>query len=248
MDFKSWMGGMGIKGFSALLALVLIFAASFYFVNAVPQGASVQGTPSVDAGPTKSPYGRNDSGGRIITANFNLEQQNGGWKAYVGNVSGSYVLQNAVNESIYEWPLSSVAGELYVSRDGSLTFGSVTCANQATMDADHVILGMAASNDDSINKTFNSTTHTPFNVGTTPLSGCPSTALWVNDTVQTQGASATWQEVLLNVSGSLVYASILNNDRSGFTNTTTYDFQAIVAENRTDSAGHTYYFYLELGT
>ena len=234
----------------AVLALVfgLVLASYSYLADALPQGATL-GTPSVDTGPTVVPDSLTNPGGRIITVDLSLEQQNGGWKAYIGNVSGLYVLQNAVGDSIYEWPLSLVQGEVYISRNASINFSSISCAGTSVITAENTFFGYAGADDDAINKTFNSTAHRTFDVGPTniPANTCPATALWVNDTQQGQSSSAIWQEVLLNDSSNrLVYASLMNNDRSGF-DTATYDFQAIIADNRSSVSGTTYYFYVELG-
>lgn len=237
-----------------LCLVVLICWLSLYFVKAAePQGATIVGTPSVDTGPNRTPNNRSDLGGRIITLNLNLEQQDFGWKAYVGNVTGTYILQNSNNKSIYEWPLgTSITGEVYISRNSSVnwTVGAITCASNDEMITEQGIFGMSNSATDNINNTFNSTNHTSFNVGSNGINQntCRAIALWVNDSVQTPSPSAVFQEVTLHDGGNLVYASLINNDQTGFDNTTRYDFQAIIAENRTAQSGTMYYFYLELGS
>lgn len=234
-------------------ATIIIFSGlSFYLANALPQGATISGTPTVDAGPNQTAGSRQDLGGRIITLNLNLEQQDTSWKAYVGNVSGMYVLKNSNNYSIYEWPLgATITGEIYTSRNNSVNFttGAITCANNSEMVSEQGFLGMNNSAVDNINNTFNSTSHAAFSVGYNNIlqNNCSSIALWVNDTQQAPSSTAIFQEVTLHDGVSLVYASLINNDQRGFDNTTTFDFQAIVAENRSSSTGTSYYFYLELG-
>lgn len=233
--------------------IVLLGGLSFYLANAAPEGASIVGSPSVDTGPNKTAEYRQDPGGRIITLTLNLEQQNYAWKAYVGNVTGTYVLKNSYNYSIYEWPLgTAIVGEVYISRNASVNFttGAISCADDSEMTAEQNIFGMSASATDNINNTFNSTNHTNFDVGynSIPANNCSAIALWVNDTQQTPSSSAIFQEVTLHDGNSLVYASLINNDKFGFDNRTTFDFQAIVAENRSSQAGTPYYFYLELGS
>ncbi len=232
------------------LILSLVIFASIIYVSAAPQGATVVGTPSVDNGPTTNPSNRTDPGGKIVTIVFSLEQQNTAWKAYVGNVSGTYVLQSANGRSIYEWPSgTSIQGELYLSRNNTVNFSSIICANSTIIGSEQNTLGMAFSDSDSINRTFNSTRHRTFNVGTVTItnSTCQSTATWVNDTVQAQDENAVFQEVLLYDRTNMVYASLLNDNNQGFDNSSSFDFQAIVGENRTSVTGSPYYFYLELG-
>jgi len=235
-----------------LIAVLLICSLSIYFTYAAPQGATI-GTPapSVDSGPTINPQSRNDTGGQIVTLSLSLEQQNFGWKAYVGNVTGSYVLKNSYNYSIYEWSLgTAIAGEVYMSRNSSVNWstGAVTCASQAEMIAEQALFGMLNNAPDNINNTFNSTFHNAFDAGTNHLAVCPTVALWVNDTAQMQnGSNALFQEVVLHDEHTVVYASVITNDKTGFDNRSTFDFQAIVPENRTSSVGTPYYFYVELG-
>jgi hypothetical protein len=234
-------------------AIILLGSLSLYFANAVPEGATVTGTPLVDAGPNKTPGSRTDPGGRIITLTLTLAQQDFAWKAYVGNVTGSYVLKNANNYSIYEWPLgAAILGEVYLSRNNSLNFtnGAVVCANLTHMQTEQSFFGMTATATDNINNTFNGTNHTTFNVGTNTIAQntCKAIALWVNNTAQAQSNTSMFQEIALYDGANLFYASLINNNQIGFENTTMYDFQAIVAENRSSSTGTPYYFYVELGS
>jgi len=238
-------GGKELILIVSVLLLTTLFSA--YFVNADPQGATAQGSILVDGGPNNTAASRSDPGGVIVTANFNLEQQNERWKAYVGNVSGKFVLQSASNYSIYEWTLPTVTGEIYIARNSSPAWTALSCAVDGVVLGEDTSLGLNSSTGYSINGTFNSTGHTSFVVAGQTMSSCPSTALWLNDTAQVQASSAIWQEVLLNDSGSnLIYASLLRSDASGYNNGSTYDFQAIVADNFT-SGVTTYYFFVELG-
>jgi len=236
-----------------LVITILLSGLSLYLTYAAPSGATISGTPSVDTGPNKTPDSRTDAGGRIITLVLNLEQQNTAWKAYVGNVTGTYVLQNSNNYSIYKWPLgTTIEGEVYISRNDSInwTNGAISCATNAEMVTEQNVFGMSGSDTDSINNTFNSTNHTGFAVGTNSIAQntCPAIATWVNDTSQTPSPNAVFQELALHDGTNFVYTAIINNDKYGFANGTRYDFQAIVAENRTSSTGTTYYFYVELGS
>lgn len=237
-----------------LVITLIVSGFSLYLAYAAPIGSSITSS-SVDSGPTISPATRNDDGGQIITLVLNAEQQNDAWKAYVGNVTGTYVLKNSNNFSIYEWPLgSSIEGEIYISRasDVNWTSGVLVCGNLSTMTAEQNFFGMGASDTDNINNTFNATAHRAFDVGSKnfALNACPGIALYVNDTSQTQGAGAVFQEVAIyDTEGSnFVYVSLINDSSTGFDNTTFYDFQAIIPENRTASTGTAYYFYVELGT
>jgi hypothetical protein len=228
--------------------VVLVCGFSFFMAGATPFGAVIVGTPEVDTGPVRIPAFRNDSGGRIITTVLSVEQQDLNWKAYVGNVSGLFVLQNVDNQSIYEWPSVSVAtGKLFISRNSSVNFSSVGCANNSQIVSEQLLLGFGNTDADNINNTFIAKAHRQFDVGSVPiaLNNCSSIATWVNDTTQAAGATAAFQEVLLFDGSTLVYASLLNDNKQGYDNSS-YDFQAIIAENGSSSLATTYYFYVEL--
>jgi len=241
--------GRRAKQLIFLAVVVLICGFSFYLASAAPFGATIVGTPTVDNGPVRIPASRNDSGGRIITAVLSVEQQDLNWKAYVGNVSGSFVLQNVNNRSIYEWPSVSVAtGKLFISRNSSVNFSGVGCANNAQVVSEQLLLGFGNTDADNINNTFIAKGHRPFDVGGIPIAqdNCSSIATWVNDTSQAAGSTAIFQEVLLFDGSTMVYASLLNDNRQGYDNSSQYDFQAIIAENGSSSYATAYYFYVEL--
>lgn len=232
-----------------LTVVVLICSFSFYLAGAAPFGATITGTPTVDNGPVRIPASRNDSGGRIITTVLSVEQQDLNWKAYVGNVSGLFVLQNVNNRSIYEWPSVSVAnGKLFISRSASVNFSSVGCANNAQVVSEQGLLGFGNTAADNINNTFIAKAHRSFDVGSIPIAqnNCSSIATWVNDTVQSASSTADFQEVLLFDGSTLVYTSLLNDNKRGYDNSSQFDFQAIIAENGSAPVTTSYYFYLEL--
>jgi len=245
------------RSFKALKLFFLLGGLLFYlsfivkFSYAVPMGGDVTFLSS-DAY-TASPKSRTDDGATINTIIVSVQQQNDAWKAYVGNVTGKYVLRNSNNFSIYEWPLSAnITGEVYLSRNNSVNFsaGAVVCANNSALVAEQVVFGMAEADTDNINNTFNTSDHSSFRVGSTLFNqdDCAAIALWVNNTPQTPGSTALFQQIALYDGHTVFYASLINKGKTGFDNTTTYDFQAIVAENRSAAAGTAYYFYVELGS
>jgi hypothetical protein len=121
--------------------------------------------------------------------------------------------------------------------------------NQLAFTSDYVIGIYNYTASPSINNTFNNTNHTGFNVGFNSISQntCRAIALWINNTAQTPTNTSIFQEVSLYDGANVVYAALINYRKTGFDNTTTFDFQSIVAENRSSSTGTPYYFYLELG-
>jgi hypothetical protein len=229
-----------------LLVLVLLFLLSVSYVASVPSSPVVNYISNTTY--TSGLWNRSvDAKGTITTVTVSATQQDYKWKAYVGNVSGKLALANAAGTAIYDWTTGSPNGEIYVSRFSNINWGTINCTNQTSINAEQTAIGMSGSAMDSINATFNYTNHAPFDVGTTPMSGCRSTATYRNGVPQTM-AGAYFQEILLRDTGTgnLVYASIINASTSGYNNQN-YDFQIIIGENESSSVPTMYYFWVEIG-
>lgn len=231
-----------------ITSLILLSLSAF----AIPVGPTI----TMSANETSSNVGvgtlRADQGGNLITLLLNVSQQNFGWKAYVGNITGKLVLEDAANYSIYDWALATPNAEVYISRNGTVDWTSVNCSNQTIMETEDTALSKVSSNPDSINRTFNVTgKHKQFVVAgrTIANSTCPSIATFTNgtETHQTNGEANKFQEILLkDVANNNIYSTIAENDYNGFDNNT-YDFQAIVPDDETSGLNTAYYFYVELG-
>ena len=246
-----------------LCFLILSIAVYLAFLlarlgSADPTGASVTNLSTETY--SVSPESGQDAGGTITTILLDATQQESAWKAYVGNITGTLVLRNSDGWSIYEWAMNSstLSGNVFVSRNDSVnwTSGAIRCANSSIIDSEQTFLGMTTSNTYSINKTFNYTIHktmTISGVGSIQNSTCPSTATYVNGSAQTISESAYFQEILLTDTNNLIYATFIDQDAWGYNNNesvngtnVTYDFQLIVAENRSASVGTVYYFYADI--
>lgn len=247
------MAAKQMMGLAALLVLALLSFASL--VAAAPTGASITSNITEQAG-AGSPDSRADDGGTITTLVLNGVQQNGYWKAYVGNVTGVLTLDDASGFTIYNWNLTGVTitGEVYVTRNNSVNFDSVSCANSTVVSAEETAVNMTAGTIDSINQTYNYTIHPTLTVGSQTIGNntCKSTYTYVNDTLQNGGnysGNVSFPGVLLQDNQSiLVYATVIEDAVSGFDNDP-YDFQLIVADNNgLQGSPETYYFYTEIGT
>lgn len=139
--------------------------------------STVNGTGLVDISP----------GGYIFTTRLTSVQQNTRWKAYVGNVTGTLVLDDAYNNRIFAWTLSSVAGEVYATRaSGDINWSGINCtwiadgrdnktddminrslSNRTPEHNEEIVLShtSASSKDDNVTATFNLRNHSSITVG-----------------------------------------------------------------------------------
>ncbi len=234
MDEKHRMLGF------CILSLVLLSAA--YAIE--PTAVDVLSNISSEQPPIEIGTQLNTSGGTVSTVNFDATTQNPRWKGFVGNITGKFALQDSKNTSLYDWTLTTVQGEVYATRQNTLVgWSTVSCASPANISTEESELGFASADEDSINKTFNLTTHAQFYAGDTLISAnsCYSTYLNVGG----QSQSDNFSELIL-ADKKLIYTSLLENSVQGFNNET-YDYQLIVPDNTNQSsASELYYFYIEL--
>lgn len=229
--------------------LMIILSISLKMAYAEPSGPTV----NILSNETKQPSAAaliNTSGGSITTVVLNATTQNLRWKAYVGNTTGTLTLDDANNNTIFDWTLTEVVGEIYATRTSqTINWTGLNCSNKTHISNEEIALNHT-NKDDNITATFNQQTHQGFYAGTKQIktNTCFSVHTYVNSTSQ----STNFEEVILydgtnETNGNVVYATILEQDKFGFNNNT-FDFQMIVPEVGLPTwAGSTaYYFYVEL--
>ena len=244
----------------AYTIIILLSVLMSVFVTGDPTGATVSyhSNSSKNASAAGS---RTDNKGTITTVNLDSFQQNIKWKAYVGNVPSSFVLDDEDDYSIYEWTITSFTGQVYIVRNGTVDWSNVNCSNSTHKENEDTALGHTVTSSDSVNSTFITLGHKTFTIGTNsiPADDCYGTATYVNDSSQTASSTTPFTEVLLYDStyNNTLYTTFVENDFSSYRDdgapgdvlgyNHTYDFQAIVPEtgNPSDPA-LLYYFYLEL--
>jgi len=234
-----------------LYAVILLLLTYVIYIVAIVQGQPVGGNVLFNESTTASSTAgnRSDDGGTITTLRLDATQQNAAWKAYVGNVSGTLVLDNANGLSIYGWSLTTLTGEVLATRSNSPSWSTLSCASNATITAEQTYLTMGISDIDSINHTFNETIHRAFTVAGNTMSAntCPTAYTYVNDTAQSPSATNLFQEILVNDSSSnLIYVTNLELNVQGYDSASSFDFQFIVPDNDAASNYTQYYFYVEL--
>lgn len=233
----------------AMLATILVLlATSIFYTVAQPQGVDILFNETDNVSPQPG-TAISTLGGSFTTLVLNVTQQNPRWKAYVGNVTGTLVLQDSNDISIYDWALASITGEVYASRNDTVNWGSIQCLTDSVLNTEEAFLNITTSAVDSINNTFNNTVHATFWTGSTQItnSTCRAIATYVNDTAQTPSETADFQEILLDDGTYLVYATILEQDQAGYDISQSFDFQMIIAEDEFSGSPTPYYFYAEIG-
>jgi hypothetical protein len=181
------------------------------------------------------------------------------WQAYYGNVSGTITLDDALNNTIYNWQAARPEGEIYASESPiDFTYGNVICYDFNLTDAGYsdfntlseyeALLGLSGDDTDGIDETFvEGTGYDQFYAGSMRINvTCPTTQMYDQNE---QKDADKFQELLLydNTSNKLVYAALLEDDALGF-NDAAWDFEMIVGENghAGDTTTTTYYFYVEI--
>ena len=243
----------------AVLFCALLIGTVF---GAVPSGPTLEWVDNETSTSANVPTAETSSesqGGRIIILRLSARQSNDHYKAYVGNVTGTFVLGDSANYSIYEWTLATVGGQVYATRTaGTITWSSVECANVTHVNEEMTEMQHNRTNTrwDMLNETFDddANDHWGFTAGDASIAAdsCDfSINTWVNDSAQ---SSTDWFDEVLLYDGSqnLIYATRIEDDVSSYRNDSTttdmtYDFQMLVAENASAGASQTnYYFYVEL--
>ena len=254
-----------LKTLSTIIGLIFLILLS-YAVFATPQGPGqvIVGTPQR----------RNSSGTDNTTGGFVVQAQAGNvtlltinstritsrWQGYYGNITGTITLDDAFNNTIYNWLLVSPVGEIYASNgsaSGAVTWSNIFCFNYTNNLSEgqnrvqrfngtalESMIGASDGDRDNVNATFNATFTGSFQVGGTTISstsGCRQATLFVSDNYQT----SRFVEVLLSDNDSIVFTSLLEQDQTGFQGSP-LDFEMIVGENGDLTAATNYYFFVEL--
>ncbi|MBW3001454.1 hypothetical protein KY341_06290 [Candidatus Woesearchaeota archaeon] len=167
------------------------------------------------------------------------------WAGFYGEISGNLTLENSNGDVFYDWTGlgGSIAGEVFASADGTVSWSGIGCASEAEALAIEGTLGIDPDDSDRINNTYTSTTHPTFNVGSVSgITGCNATNTY--DAGGSPSADAFYQVLLTDAEGDAVYTTLINDTETGFDGST-HDFQLLVGES--DAAGTTtVYFYIEL--
>jgi hypothetical protein len=246
-----------------LLGLFLLISASFAIAASVPEGPTtltIEDTSrrTAVASPTIDAVAGNVT--QLTVEGLTVTQS---WQGYYGNVSGTIVLDDASNNTMYQWDLASPEGEIYAATSTvTWTSGNVRCWDMSKTsdagDSSYVMLSeieptlnIATDDIDGINETFtmgDNTTYDQFYVGEFFINdSCANTQTFNGSEV---ADASSFQEVLLydNTSDVIIYTGIIEETEPIGFNDYAWDFQMLVAEDghNGDTSVTTYYFYVEL--
>ena len=262
-----------------IVSLIAILSLMLTAVNAAPIGPTVavlgnQTKAAIAATKINTTInGTISPGGYIFTTSLDSTQQNTRWKAYVGNVTGTLVLDDASNNRIFAWTLSTVIGEVYATRaSGNVNWTGINCTwiadgrNNKTSDT----ANKASSNrtpehnenialshtgvDDNVTKTFANFNHSSITIGSVIIgkNDCFSLQTYQKGAAQTFADSdnANFTQTILydgaynSTNGNVVYSTPIENDVTGYRSDSTYDFQMIVPEDGSVGfSGSTAYYF-----
>ncbi len=245
---------MKVKMLILVVISIIVFGSYAY---ADPTGPTlINGTPERRTTGLDSTSGTpvEAQAGNMTSLFLNSTKITSRWQGYYGNITGIITLDDASENTMYSWALTSPQGEVYaVNGSTTPTWANVECLqfNRSVTNTDLTMLqtnlGMSVDDDDTVNKTFNLTFTGSFNIGDTNTinseDNCSMVSLYVNDGYD----EANFNETILieNDNNLIIYTALLEQNQNGFSNSN-LDFQMIVGENGDVTASTTYWFYVEL--
>lgn len=258
---------MRTKNILKLLVMLVISVTSIAFVAAFPIGPRTVTNTSTRLSETNwPPYNITAYAGNITEMVIDTWTITRTWQGYVGNVTGTIVLADANNYTLYDWEVMNPSGEIYAARTDSIDWITIACANktqildinEAQFSGTNETDRDGAYPDDSPNLTFTTSgTHHTIYVGNITVANdtCPRTVMhnsttWIPHNQTANHDVDRFHEVVLADNwgnGDTVYTALLEKDWAGFDGKT-HDFEMIVAEDGhgTDVSQTPYYFWVQL--
>lgn len=118
-----------------LMLIVLLFSA--VMVLAEPTGPqSVTNSSERFNADSWLPYNISAVAGNITSFDIHTWSLTRTWAGFYGNITGTIVLADANNNTMYDWNDASPNGRVYASRDPSVSWSTIACATQAELSGD----------------------------------------------------------------------------------------------------------------
>lgn len=248
------------------MALLLPFAA---FAASAPTAPSTltQGPSSTFDESNYAPIGTNAIAGNITQLTIKGISQTRAWQGYYGNVSGTITLDDANNNTFYNWTAAEPRGYIYASIQsiGTPDWSNVVCGltgtgsnNKATNF--HQEYNISSDDYDNVTNTYYETLagiNSPQTVYVTNNSfkTCPATTIWQSDAQQNDNfVNYLMFDSSKNENDSWIFGTIIEEKNAGSKadkpcfDGNNCDFQLLVAENGhgTDKSTTPYYFWVDL--
>jgi len=259
--------------FSTIIALASAF---FLFLS----GVLAQSTPT---GPNtltvvnstrypqsnQSSYAVQAQAGNVTELIISQRRSTEAWQGYYGNITGTITLDDANNQTLFDWSLPNPTGEIYAANDSTVDWTKVFCYNlsqnssegpacnpsgcgSTNTSAMELKFGINLSDHDGINETFNSTytDATGFFVGSVNFNAADGCSM--ANPFTDENSAAGWQEVMLSDNKSIIFTSLVRDSQNAYRGggaDDKYDFQLLVLENGhvgSELTTSTYYFFVEL--
>ncbi len=175
-------------------------------------------------------------------------QKTKSWQGFVGNMTGGLVLDDVTNDTMYEWNISNLSGQLYASQNCSVDWTRISIQNVCTVDN-----ALTGSGSDAVSRTYymdgNQIAYQVYNLLVNSSSVCTAYP-YVNDSAQS--GTYLFENTILTTgttpnatSGqNSIYVANFEMQVNGF-DQGLYDFQMLVPVNKT-SRFTTYCLYAEL--
>lgn len=265
-----------IRWYAILPSIVGIFVLLTAFVLAAPEGADTIKIVSSERHQNQSTSTIQAQAGNVSALQVNHTRITEAWQGYYGNITGTIVLDDGNNQTLYDWALPSPSGEVYASNSSAVSWGNIYCINvssrrnasgvegssvtqgssnnfySVTGSKLELMFGINTTDRDGLNETFNDTytDTTGFRTASVTfdsVDGCSLAHPYTNQAYD----DAAWNELLLSDNQSIVFTGLIRENANGFqTGTTdTFDFQLLVLENGhvgSENTVTTYYFFVEL--
>jgi hypothetical protein len=175
------------------------------------------------------------------------------WQGYYGTVQGTIKLDDAGNNTLFDWQLADPSGEVYASNSSSISWENITCVNMtgssntgSRSSINRSIIepafNITSSEMDGLDETFNYTFGGEFAVSWTTIDSsfnCPMAYMYVNNVSQ----QSKFKEIAMTDNTSVVFAALLEHNSQGYS-ARNFDFEMIVPTS--SLVGTDYYMYVEL--
>jgi hypothetical protein len=232
-----------------VVAVALFFVVATSFVLSVePFGVSSITSISNSSSTPDDPMSVPAVAGNVTELNIFGYSTTQTWQGYFGNITGTIQLADSSDNIMYNWSLADPEGEIYASRQSSVSWQNIECFNWSQngtwLEND---FNIGPEDVDGVNETFNEFSHPLFYTNNIQFdaNSCMSTNIFDNSG---SSNSQYYHEVLLWDGVDVVFTSIIEGeDILGFDGRD-HDFQMLVLEDGhgTDTDTTPYYFYVEL--